>query len=213
VGKTGASRETRRPALLTAVDTSWAEPDSLEGEIVKALSVKEEHTPPQSANPAAPLSAAAKTGEAKIGASPATTLGDLAERLEEALAREVKAANQNRSRVTPDLDAFGFQTDAPSRAAEIQQSAPAPVGPAPQQHAPQQLAPEQQKPSEMEKPAPPKVVAPAPEPERREARAQAERQDEAPVISLNARRREAADPLEDEMARLLGELTGDTTRR
>jgi hypothetical protein len=30
------------------------------------------------------------------------------------------------------------------------------------------------------------------------------------VISLNARRRESADSLEDEMARLLGELTGDT---
>jgi hypothetical protein len=33
------------------------------------------------------------------------------------------------------------------------------------------------------------------------------------VISLNARRREASDPLEDEMARLLGELTGDTKGR
>jgi hypothetical protein len=57
-------------------------------------------------------------------------------------------------------------------------------------------------------------MAPAPEPEpRREPPAPAEhRQEEAPVINLSARRREPADPLEDEMARLLGELAGDTKR-
>ena len=56
-------------------------------------------------------------------------------------------------------------------------------------------------------------LAPAPQAEpRREARATAERQEEAPVISFAARRRDISDPLEDEMARLLGELSGDTRR-
>jgi hypothetical protein len=57
-------------------------------------------------------------------------------------------------------------------------------------------------------------MAPSPEPEpRREAPPAPERREETPVISLNSRRREAADPLEDEMARLLGELTSDTKGR
>ena len=43
--------------------------------------------------------------------------------------------------------------------------------------------------------------------------AQPERREEAPVISLNSRRRESADQLEDEMARLLGELTSDNKGR
>ena len=46
-----------------------------------------------------------------------------------------------------------------------------------------------------------KAVPAAPDAEaRRDSRAHIERQDEAPVISLNARRREPVDPLEDEMA-------------
>jgi hypothetical protein len=60
----------------------------------------------------------------------------------------------------------------------------------------------------------PAVIVPASEPEQREAWVHEERQqEEAPVINLHERRREAPDPLEDEMARLLGELTGDTNRR
>ena len=58
------------------------------------------------------------------------------------------------------------------------------------------------------------TMAAAPEPEaRREPAPKPEHREETPVISLNSRRREAADPLEDEMARLLGELTSDTKGR
>jgi hypothetical protein len=71
----------------------------------------------------------------------------------------------------------------------------------------------QQKP-EPEREAPPKAETASPEPERRREReSSSERREEAPVISLNARRRESSDSLEDEMARLLGELTGDTKGR
>ena len=68
-----------------------------------------------------------------------------------------------------------------------------------------------------ERTRPERILAAAPEAEARgqarELRSPAERHEEAPVINLNARRRDAADPLEDEMARLLGELTSDTSRR
>jgi hypothetical protein len=76
---------------------------------------------------------------------------------------------------------------------------------------------QRERPMLRERPEPPKPTpapVPVPEPEaRREPLPPVERREEAPVISLNARRREAVDPLEDEMARLLGELTGDTKGR
>jgi hypothetical protein len=66
----------------------------------------------------------------------------------------------------------------------------------------------------LERPERTMSAAPEAETRRDQPRDQhSERREEAPVISLNARRREAADPLEDEMARLLGELTGDTKGR
>jgi hypothetical protein len=149
------------------------------------------------------------------------TLGDLADRLEEALAQEVQAANEDR-RQELDLDAFGFDrtresTQPTSAAVPIPAPAPAPE--------PKKI-PEQRK-LEAKKPVEPKervalkerveaarAAASAPEPEaKRESPPAPERREEAPVISLNARRREAVDPLEDEMARLLGELTGDTKGR
>jgi hypothetical protein len=131
---------------------------------------------------------------AKSTTDPGTTLGDLADRLEEALAREVQAANTRHTRL--DLDLGPFERDARDKAA----------------------------PATAKERSEPKLTLPAsPEAEpRRELRAAAERterqekperQEETPVISLNARRREPVDPLEDEMARLLGELTGDSNRR
>ena len=77
------------------------------------------------------------------------TLGDLAERLEEALAQEVQAANEDR-RHELDLDAFGFDRTreaAPSAPA----AAPTPV-PMP--------APEPKKAAEQRKPEPKKPIEP-----------------------------------------------------
>jgi hypothetical protein len=108
------------------------------------------------------------------------------------LAREVQSANKGRSRLDPNVDTFSFDREAGEE--------PAPDA--------------RQGSGQPERREPPKVMAPSPEPEmRRDARPQPDRQDDAPVISLHGRRKEAVDPLEDEMARLLGELTGDTNRR
>jgi hypothetical protein len=85
-------------------------------------------------------------------------------------------------------------------------------------HAPPAAQPERQQPERQERRERGETqrsgMASAPEPEnRRDSQAQSERREEAPVISLNARRRESADQLEDEMARLLGELTSDNKGR
>ncbi len=193
------------PAVLPAAAIPWQEADSVESEIIKALST-ESRPPPEAGSARPPQREAAPAGRTT---NPATTLGDLADRLEEALAREVQSAGP-RSRLDLDLDAFGFDRDKPG-------GVPAGDRPRPvQTPAPELRAKPEQKPAAERKPKSEaaKVIPAAPEPEgRRDSRAHIERQDEAPVISLNARRREAIDPLEDEMARLLGELTGDTGRR
>lgn len=107
------------------------------------------------------------------------TLGDLAERLEEALAREVQFSNHGR-----DFEA-DFEAPAQPESAEPRR----------------RLEPKR---SEA------RSTSAEVEPRRESA---PDRREEAPVISLSSRRREAVDPLEDEMARLLGELTGDTKSR
>ena len=185
-------RDAARAASLPAAEVPWpAEGDSVENEIVRAL---RDDPPPQPRYAGQKASLRQETASAK-GTTDPTTLGDLAERLEEALAREVQAANQGRS-LQLGLDAYVTEPD------------PARTPPAAKER------PEQRSRSEARDRPEPRVIAPAPEPEpRRESRAAPERQEEAPVINLNARRREAVDPLEDEMARLLGELTGDTKRR
>jgi hypothetical protein len=286
---------------LPAAQVPWPEADSIENEIVRALRVTP--SPPLAQN-GAQRSTDAPAAAKKAGDHP-TTLGDLAERLEEALAREVRSAGQTRERLDLDLDAFAFEAEkpaevappkaAPERKAESAPAKPAapqpggakpttasepapasvpdpaavttalakpapqpakaasaesakaaapvpepakapPSAPAPQPAAAKAAPPapppavaKAAPPPEAAKTAPPapgpakaaapapapaKIMAPAPEPEpRREPPAPAEhRQEEAPVINLSARRREPADPLEDEMARLLGELAGDTKR-
>jgi hypothetical protein len=192
-----AGREERgavKSAPMPAAQVPWPEPDSVESEIVRALSSE----PPQAGRAQAPAG--------KPASDPNTTLGDLAERLEEALAREVESASRTRSRSDVNLDSFAFDRDRPTEPPVAEPKVP---------------------PSQRERREPPKVIAAVPEPEtrrdkggaqepqdgRRDRPAQPEQQEEAPVISLNARRREPVDPLEDEMARLLGELTGDTNRR
>jgi flagellar protein FliO/FliZ len=134
--------------------------------------------------PSTPAAPAPLASDAK-----ATTLGDLAERLDAALAREVAGAQ---SGAAPDLDAFAFdrtRSEAPSQ-------------PVPGENREAVLSAD----NKIE----PRVEIPAPEPRR----AQIDRKDDAPVIMLDSRRRDSAgDPLDDEMARLLGELTGETSRR
>ena len=124
-----------------------------------------------------------------------TTLGDLADKLEEALAREVQSAGQPH-RAGPDAEDFGFENKATPAPAERTKPAP----------------PRRTRSEKRERVEPPRAAKLAPTPEA-EPPAQPERREEAPVISLNSRRRESADQLEDEMARLLGELTSDTKGR
>jgi hypothetical protein len=199
------------PSGLPNAAVPWTEPDSLENEIVRALRVD-------------PVPRAAERTPAPTAPKPATdpsaTLGDLAERLEEALAQEVQTATQERhSERKPDEFAFDGPSAppaAPSRIAAQPKKAVEPVShPRPAEPAVQPRSAEQRN-----RPAKKEPVQAVPEPaepeaeRRRESPApQPERRDEAPVISLNSRRRETADPLEDEMARLLGELTGDTKGR
>jgi hypothetical protein len=166
-------------ARLPAANIPWSEGDSLESEIVQALNVE-----PRLDRNAAPPTAARDAGTKKQTDS-GTTLGDLADRLEEALAREVQSAGK-------------------PTAAE-----------------PERKPPETRKRLEVKertetRDRPERAMSAAPEGESRRETSRdqhQERREEAPVISLNARRREAADPIEDEMARLLGELTGDTKSR
>src|SRR6185312_15201874 len=120
------------------------------------------------------------------------------DRLEEALAREVTAVNAPRRGPAPSNDDFAFENDVapaqPERAASTRERPERTID-APARSETRERRPER-----------PSLAAPAaPEPE--------PRREEAPVISLNARRRESADALEDEMARLLGELTSDSKAR
>jgi hypothetical protein len=175
-----------RPANEFPAEGPWPEDDPLESEIVQAL-----HVEPRLGSGAIEPRAE-PTREAKASA---TTLGDLAERLEEALAREVQAASPVRRRPERDHE---------------------PPAPEPRTANPpletRRRSDTKEKPEHKERPEPARMMIPAPEPERREP-AQPDRREEAPVISLNSRRREPVDPLEDEMARLLGELTGDSKGR
>ena len=179
---------------LPAAQIPWSDPDSIENEIVRALRF-DPHTRPSAAG----ANGRRELSTAKSMVDSSTTLGDLADRLEEALAREVQAANPPR-RQEVDIQEFGFDLDSERKSDE-------PAPPAPREREERRERPEPPKPAKA-------AIAPAPEPEpRREAPPQPERREETPVISLNSRRREAADPLEDEMARLLGELTSDTKGR
>jgi hypothetical protein len=187
--KAGARSEPS-PALPTA-QVPWSEPESIENEIVRALRFDPQTRGGPTGNRQEPSSA-------RPTVDPATTLGDLADKLEEALAREVQAAGQPRHPGS-DVEDFGFENAAP--AAENERAKPST----------QKDRQEKRERSESVRNAKP---APAPEPEpRHEPSPTPERREEAPVISLSSRRRESADQLEDEMARLLGELTSDTKGR
>jgi hypothetical protein len=198
--ETERPREPARAEALPAAETPWSEPDSLENEIVRALRV-EPQPPLAVALPALPASTRAGGSAGKPASDPSTTLGDLADRLEEALAREVQAANARHTRLDLDLGAFGLDRERDAREKTVP-----PTPPAHKERSEPKLA----LPSAPES-EPRRELRAAPD--RAERQERPERQEETPVISLNARRREPVDPLEDEMARLLGELTGDSTRR
>ena len=188
VSAPGTGATPAKPNGLPTAGIPWDDSGGLEDEIGRALR-SAPPTPVKTPEPAV-RGTAAVTGLTSAGRTvtdPATTLGDLAERLESALAREIATAQQNSPKPAPKqpdqgglkLDEFAFELDAGDRRPAVEPpSAPA---------------------------VPPRAAA--------EAEPRRERQDDAPVIDLNSRRRESVDPLEDEMARLLGELTGDTTRR
>ncbi len=182
----GSSRA-KEDAALPAAQVPWVEPDSIENEIVEALRfeprARSGEAPPAPREPAKPV----------IDSS--ATLGDLADRLEEALAREIQSGGPAMRRAEPEAADFSF--DMRSRGSPSLRSRSGRQGA-------RKSAPSRRSARRCQPPEPEAKREPAPSPERRE---------EAPVISLNARRREAADPLEDEMARLLGELTGDTKGR
>lgn len=182
-------------AGLPAAQIPWSDPDSIENEIVRALRFD-----PQTRGGA--TASGRREPVAKPAMDSSATLGDLADRLEEALAREMQAVAPAR-KPDPVLEDFSFDTVSDARPSEP------PPPPAPKERE----RPERRERSERGETQRPSMAA-APEPEaRREPPPQPERREETPVISLNSRRREAADPLEDEMARLLGELTSDTKGR
>jgi hypothetical protein len=173
---------------LPAAPIPWSDPDSIENEIVRALRFD-----PQ---PRADAPARRDSPSSSTLTDSATTLGDLADRLEEALAREVQSASQSRSSAAAPAD-FSFESEPTAPAAVVEPPKP------------KAALPQKARPEKRERPEPQRAAAkPASETEAQPEPA-AERREEAPVISLNSRRRESADPLEDEMARLLGELTGD----
>ena len=179
---------------LPSAGVPWAEPDSIapdsiENEIVRALRV--DPVARGGANAQSPQQPAASRRDASDSS---TTLGDLADRLEEALAQEVQAASQDSRSVS--VEDFAFDSG-PAAGAETSRPS------APSESKARSLKRDSTK---------PEGIAPAPEPDRRQ-QGTGERREEAPVISLSSRRRETADPLEDEMARLLGELTGDNKGR
>jgi hypothetical protein len=186
----GNGRQEDAP-VLPAAGVPWAEPDSIESEIVRALRVD----PVARGGDGAPKAATASKGVI----DPSTTLGDLADKLEEALAEEVQSASYSRAKPDFDPSTFAFDSQAgggtDKRGGSSDQKSGRPV----KKDAPQPAL---------------DASGHLPEPDRRRESSKAgERREEAPVISLSSRRREAADPLEDEMARLLGELTGDTKGR
>jgi len=189
-------------AGLPAAQIPWSDPDSIENEIVRALRF----------DPQTRGGASASGRREPVAAKPAmdssATLGDLADRLEEALAREMQSGAPLR-KPEPVLEDFSFDTASDARPSEP------PPPPAPKERERlERRDPERTERRERSEPPPRPTLAAAPEPEaRREPPPQPERREETPVISLNSRRREAADPLEDEMARLLGELTSDTKGR
>jgi hypothetical protein len=183
-------RDAAPSARLPNADVPWGEPDSLESEIVQAFNVE-----PRLERNAAPTSPRAPAGRKQPDS--ATTLGDLADRLEEALAREVQTASKPSRR-----------GDATSKVGEES------GGKTPEPRKPKEPKEPKERTEPRERPERSLSAVPEAETRRDQPREQhAERREEAPVISLNARRREAVDPLEDEMARLLGELTGDTKGR
>ena len=152
--------------------------------------------PRSGGNTATPQRPAAAKGDANSS----TTLGDLADRLEEALAQEVQAASKGDRAFDLESEDFSFDDKGSGRGTRLGRQAEQDTRPA--------------KREAQQRPAPAPDAQHSPEPERRrEPPASSERREEAPVISLNARRRESSDALEDEMARLLGELTGDTKGR
>jgi hypothetical protein len=165
------------------------EETDIENEIVRALGM--DVTPEHSQPVAPPLPPAAKAGE------PRTRLGDLADRLEEALAREVRSAGHAKTRLDLDLDTYGLDRDR-GRHANGERPASGEPSPSGENSRPSET------PSQREKAA---STEPADAAKRGDRARPEQRQDNPPVISLSARRRDASDPLEDEMARLLGELT------
>jgi hypothetical protein len=171
---------------LPAAQIPWSDPDSIENEIVRALKFDPHTRGDQNAS-------RREAPSPKAMVDSATTLGDLADKLEEALAREVQSAQPHRP--GPDVQDFGFESEA---------SPPPPERTKPAAQRERTDRRDRNEPSRATKLAPTPEVEPSAQPERRE---------EAPVISLNSRRRESADQLEDEMARLLGELTSDTKGR
>lgn len=195
-----AARQLPSTASLQPAKARASEEIDIENEIVRALGMDT----PDEETEAAQLPAVKQVASGE----PRTRLGDLADRLEEALAREVRSASQAKSRLDLDLDSFGFDRErgragsSPVRQGRAesarQEEQPKPVSEAPAAAADRPAAPS----GELAEAA-----------AKREARMRVDRQDTPPVISLSARRREASDPLEDEMARLLGELTGDGSRR
>jgi hypothetical protein len=198
-------REAARAALPSA-NVPWSG-DDMEGEIVRAIRVE----------PAAPV--VARQQPRTAAAESPVTLGDLAERLEEALAREVRDAGRREE--PRDFDVQEFEFEAHEIEPEIAPVAPVESKPEPRPRAePRERADPRDRASPKDRVERRERVEPrerleqrragASEPERR---APPERAEEAPVISLSSRRREPVDPLEDEMARLLGELTGDQNRR
>lgn len=189
------------PARLPGANVPWAEPDSIESEIVQAL----RFDPVQRTG----VAAAQPPLAPKDTSSPSTTLGDLADRLEQALAEEVQSANQGRSETSAEAD-FTFDDQAGDDAADERPSRE----PEPDDS---NFGESRRRSSRTERnQAAADPLSTSSESERRRetpSTPPSERREEAPVISLNARRREAGDALEDEMARLLGELTGDTKGR
>ena len=100
------SGEAGKPVGLPAAQTPWPEGESIENEIVRALrSDVETSTAPAKAS-------AQQEPAAKTVKDPSTTLGDLAERLEEALAREVQQSNKGRGRLDLGLDAYVMRLQA-----------------------------------------------------------------------------------------------------
>jgi hypothetical protein len=186
----GSNRSGRaEPGGLPVAQVPWVEPTSIEDEIVQALRFE----PPRGTNAAA---SRREPAVQKPAIDSSATLGDLADRLEEALAREIQGPGPTPPRRSePEATETRGERAAPESA---------------ESERPKRTTTSRERPEKRERSEAPKPSGASESPRETPA---AERREEAPVISLNARRREASDPLEDEMARLLGELTGDTKGR